>query len=94
MAKSSLATLRNALREKPTQVEGAPPEQPAAATAAVYKAPSRAGKLHISAWLSADYKTSLRAIQMKHPNKTLQELLSEALNELYAKYNVPVIREE
>jgi antitoxin-like ribbon-helix-helix protein len=91
MAKSSLATLRNALREKPTQVEAA---EPAVATAGAYKAPSRAGKLHISAWLSADYKTSLRAIQMKHPDKTLQTLLSEALNDLYAKYNVPVVREE
>jgi len=50
--------------------------------------------MHISAWLSADYKTSLRAIQMKQPNSTLQDLLSEALNDLFSKYNVPVVRED
>ncbi len=88
MTKSSLATLKNALREKPAAVAAPEP------AAAYYKAPSRAGKLHISAWLSAGYKTSLRAIQMKHPDKNLQSLLSEALNDLFAKYNVPVIREE
>jgi hypothetical protein len=48
----------------------------------------------VSAWLSADYKTSLRAIQMKHPDKNLQSLLMEALNDLYGKYNVPVVRGE
>jgi hypothetical protein len=84
----SLATLKNALREKPAAI--APPEP----AVTYYKAPSRAGKLHVSAWLSADYKTSLRAIQMKHPEKSLQVLLSEALNDLYGKYNVPVVREE
>jgi hypothetical protein len=84
-----LTTLKNALREKPA----APVVAPATA-ATYYKAPSRAGKLHVSAWLSADYKTSLRAIQMKHPDKNLQSLLMEALNDLYSKYNVPVIREE
>jgi hypothetical protein len=84
----SLATLKNALREKPAPVT---PPKPATA---YYKAPSRAGKLHVSAWLSADYKTSLRAIQMKHPDKNLQSLLMEALNDLYGKYNVPVVRGE
>jgi len=83
-----LATLKNALREKPAPVAAAEPAP------AYYKAPSRAGKLHVSAWLPADYKTSLRAIQMKHPDKNLQSLLMEALNDLYGKYNVPVIREE
>ena len=59
-----------------------------------YKAPSRAGKLHLSAWLSPDYKGSLRAIQVKNPEKSLQDLFSEALNDLFMKYNVPVIRED
>jgi hypothetical protein len=88
MAKSTLATLQSALREK-----SAPVAAPAPA-ATYYKAPSRAGKLHVSAWLPADYKTSLRAIQVKHPEKSLQDLFSEALNDLYSKYNVPVVREE
>jgi hypothetical protein len=85
---NSLATLKNALHKTPAPKQ----EPPTAAT--YYKAPSRAGKLHVSAWLPADYKTSLRAIQMKHPEKNLQSLLMEALNDLYGKYNVPVIREE
>ena len=89
MAKSTLATLQSALREKPAPVVAAP--EPAAA---YYKAPSRAGKLHISAWLPPDYKTSLRAIQVKHPERNLQDLFSEALNDLFNKYNVPVVREE
>jgi hypothetical protein len=85
---TNLKSLKNALREKQ-----APATEPAPA-AAYYKAPSREGKLHISAWLPANYKTSLRAIQMKHPDKSLQDLFSEALNDLYGKYNVPVVREE
>jgi len=88
MTKNNLAALKNALREKPAPVAAAAP------AAAYYKAPSRAGKLHISAWLSPDYKTSLRAVQMKHPDKNLQSLLMEALNDLFGKYNVPVVREE
>ena len=87
---SKLAKLRSAL-EKPAPIAAPAAAQPAAT---YYKAPSRAGKLHLSAWLPPDYKTSLRAIQMQHPEKTLQDLLSEALNDLYSKYNVPVVRKE
>ncbi len=88
MAKSTLATLQSALREKPAPVAAAPE------AAAYSKAPSRAGKLHVSAWLPPDCKTSLRAIQVKHPERNLQDLFSEALNDLFNKYNVPVVREE
>jgi hypothetical protein len=28
-------------------------------------------------------------IQTKHPEMTIQDLLAEALNDLFAKYNVP-----
>jgi len=28
-------------------------------------------------------------IQTKHPEKTIQDLLAESLNDLFAKYNVP-----
>lgn len=58
------------------------------------RAPSREGKLHISAWLEPDYKVSLRAIQMKEPQKSLQDLFSEALNDLFAKYNVATVRRD
>ena len=69
-----------------------PTEQPAdTAPSRSQRAPSREGKLHISAWLEPDYKISLRAIQMKDPQKSLQDLFGEALNDLFAKYNVPTV---
>jgi hypothetical protein len=79
--------------------KGAAPE-PTAPTLAdtapsrTQRAPSREGKLHISAWLEPDYKISLRAIQMKDPQKSLQDLFSEALNDLFAKHNVPTVRKD
>jgi hypothetical protein len=90
MAKN-VAALTAALKKPAPTLTPHPAEEPAAAP---YKAPSRAGKLHLSAWLSPDYKSSLRAIQMKEPNKSLQDLFSEALNDLFQKYNVPTIRED
>ena len=57
--------------------------------------PSRAGQINISAWLNADFKTSLRLVQArKGANSTLQDLMAEALNDLFAKYNVPIVRQE
>ena len=67
----------------PTQADTAPSRG--------QRAPSREGKLHISAWLEPDYKISLRAIQMKDPQKSLQDLFGEALNDLFAKYNVSTV---
>ena len=56
---------------------------------------SREGHINISAWMSPHYKTSLRLVQAaKGPSSTLQDLLAEALNDLFAKYNVPTIRED
>ena len=77
-----------------TQTEPARLDQPAAPARQSPRAPSREGKLHISAWLSPDYKVSLRAIQMKFPQKQLQDLFAEALNDLFAKHNVATVREE
>lgn len=55
--------------------------------------PSREGKVNISAWLSPDFKRSLRMVQAV-TDKKLEPLMAEALNELFAKYNVPQVREE
>jgi hypothetical protein len=57
-----------------------------------YKAPSREGRCHIAAVLPPAYKTSIRAVQMKH-DKPLQHLVAEALNLLFEKYNVPTVAE-
>ena len=88
MAKD-VAALANALRRE------APPAPPQNDTARnYYTAPSRAGKLHMSAWLSPAFKSSLLAIRLKHPEKNFQDLYIEALNDLFTKYNVPVVRED
>ncbi len=59
-----------------------------------YVAPSREGKLHMSAWLDPAFKGSLRAIQQKAPEKSFQDLYVEALNDLFEKYKVPVVHVE
>lgn len=58
-----------------------------------YMAPSREGKTNITAYLSPDYKSSLRLIQAR-TGKSLQDLIAEALNDMFSKYDVPVIRED
>src|SRR4051812_32636371 len=98
MSKASMTTLQRALETKagtpPRAVPPNPPVSPAAAvSAAGYKAPSREGKTNITAYLSPDYKASLRLIQAKNGH-SLQDLLAEALNDLFAKHDVPVIRED
>ena len=57
--------------------------------------PSRKGQVNISAWLDGNFKSSLRLVQArKGANATLQDLLAEALNDLFTKYDVPTIRQE
>ena len=49
---------------------------------------SRAGKVNISAYFPPEVKASLRLVQAKRGGK-VQDLLAEALNLLFARYNVP-----
>jgi hypothetical protein len=53
------------------------------------KQPSRVGKVNITGYFAPAVKSSFRMIQSKHPDKTIQDLLAEALDDLFAKYNVP-----
>jgi hypothetical protein len=48
----------------------------------------REGRYLIAGYFDASVKSSLRQIQVTHLKKTVQELLEEALNDLFAKYNV------
>ena len=64
-----------------------------AAAPAYYKAPSRAGKVNITAYLSPDYKSNLRLIQAR-TGKSLQTIIAESLNETFRQYDVPVIQGE
>lgn len=59
------------------------------APASTYKQPSRTGKVNVTGYFAPSVKSSFRMIQTKHPEKTIQDLLTEALNDLFAKYNVP-----
>jgi hypothetical protein len=67
-----------------------PPTKPEAA-----RQPGRAEQANISAWLHKDFKKSIRLIQAKKTEKaTLQDLMAEAFNDLFSKYNVPTVNEE
>jgi hypothetical protein len=88
------ATLRN-LQSGLNRVSGIRQEiektdQPTAAPTAQAR-PDRAGKTLIGGWFPRSFSSSLRLIQAKHPERTTQELVNEALNDLFAKYNVPTI---
>jgi hypothetical protein len=43
----------------------------------------------VSAWLPIEARSSFRLIQAKHPDKLIQDLVTEAMNDLFAKYSVP-----
>lgn len=86
MANASLKNLQQGLRNA---VAPEPPKIEAAASAT--NRPDRQGKTHLGGWFPRSYSSSLRLIQAKHPEKDLQSLFSEALNDLFTKYNVPTI---
>lgn len=93
MARSKLDALQRALERKSGVAASEPSTARAATAGSSYKAPSREGKTNITAYLSPDYKASLRLIQSKR-NRSLQSLMAEALNDLFAKYDVPTVSEE
>jgi hypothetical protein len=49
----------------------------------------REGRVNVTGYFHPAVKQSLRLIQAKHPEKTVQDLLAEALDDLFAKYNIP-----
>lgn len=57
------------------------------------KAKSREGKTNVSAWLNPEYKASLRKIQAKDTTRKLDDLIAEALNDLFIKHKVPTVRD-
>ena len=87
-----LAGLKSALETASGRVRPSlpPAEQAPFPAAPAEKGASRNGKVHVGAWLSPAYKTSLRMIQVKS-DKDFQKLISEALNDLFAKYDVPTV---
>lgn len=98
---SKMQNLQQALKQ--STGKGLPAPEPVAKVMAVH-APvptiahkpqnSREGQVNISSWLHADFKSSLRLVQArKGRNSTLQDLMAEALNDLFTKYDVPTIQQ-
>jgi hypothetical protein len=87
-----MAALQSALKTKSEPVVSAR-ERVMTTAAGSYTAPSRVGKTNLTAYLSTDYKRNMRLIQAK-TGRSLQTLIAEALNDLFAKYDVPTIDRE
>ena len=51
---------------------------------------NRVGRVNIAAWLHPDFKRSLRLVQARRSG-SIQEILEEALNDIFAKYDVPQV---
>lgn len=49
----------------------------------------RLGKVNVTGYFDPAVKSSIRAIQMKYPELTQQDLLEEALDALFERYHVP-----
>ena len=80
-AKSPTAAKPRIVEEAPRKSTGASPDK-----AKAY----RAGRVNITGYFEPAVKQSLRLIQAKHrPESNVQDLLAEALDDLFAKYNVP-----
>lgn len=75
-------TARRAPKTKPARENGAG-ANPATAW------PGRAGRINVTGYFDPSVRSSLRLIQAKLPRVSVQELLAEALNLLFAKYDVP-----
>lgn len=76
--------------EPPPPVKEAPP-----ASAAPARQPSRLGKKNIGAWLDPNFTTSLRLVQIRKGSGVyLDDLMAEALNDLFQKYDVPTVLHE
>lgn len=56
-------------------------------------AKGRDGKIHIGAYLDPAFRKSLRMVQAQ-TDSDMQGLLAQALNDLFRKYNVPVVDQD
>jgi hypothetical protein len=87
MARPGLqAALRNSAKGAPRPSEAAPPKQEPTERPA--SQPSRIGKTNVTGYFPPEVKASLRLVQARRGG-TIQDILAEALNDLFAKYGVP-----
>ena len=92
---SKMQNLQQALRQSTGKTLTVPePRSSPTVSPPTLRPQRRAGQVNISAWLHPDFKSSLRLVQArKGRNAALQDLMAEALNDLFVKYDVPTIRE-
>lgn len=50
--------------------------------------PSREGKVNISGWLDPEYRAGCFAVRSIKPRMQMQDVLEEALRDLFTKYGV------
>jgi hypothetical protein len=86
---ANLQTALNSTRAVPAPAETRPAPSPSPPRAASRQA-NRQGKVNIAAWMSPEFKNSIRLVQARRPG-SIQELMEEALNDLFAKYDVPQV---
>lgn len=77
---------------RPTQTVVTAPEPIQAKASSDARPSSRAGKIVLSFHLPEDFKRSMRLVQAYRGNGcTFEQLAAEAFNDLFAKYNVPLV---
>lgn len=89
------SSLQAALKQngsRKEQAEASPQAATSPASTAI-RSPGREGKKNVSAWLDPGYKRSLMMVRAITDKET-QDLIGEALNDLFAKYNVPQVRKD
>ena len=85
-------------KKKSTKTTNTSPAEKKSAPPA--KAPSRVGKEYTGAWLNPDFGMSLRLVQIKRRRDDqgkkiyLDDLIAEALNDLFHKYDVPTVQHQ
>lgn len=100
-ALNSNANRQAAAPEAPQKAPNSNASEPkTAAKATTAKPPSREGKEFTGAWLNSDFAASLRLVQLRRRKDEngkkiyLDDLMAEALNDLFRKYDVPTVRHD
>ena len=89
MSKPKPNNLAAALKQQARGTETAPPASDEGAEPRPRREKTRQGRVMVSGWLPIEARSSFKLIQAKYPKKLMQDLVAEAMNDLFAKYNVP-----
>lgn len=85
---------------QPAQPKAIAPAEPEPAPQAKAKPSSRKKKEYTGAWLNPDFGMSLRMVQLRKRKDAegrkvyLDDLMAEALNDLFIKYDVPTVHHD